>query len=681
MERLKTRKQLKCDETQPGCLVCGNKGIECPGYKKELKWCTKHELLNKTPLSAPVSTFSNSVPLTSTTVPILNAANQRPEHEQQLITREVVLSDDKPKKWDLVPLPFIVERSNNTESQPQTQDTITDKGGDWPCDPLADEILNFDTGMTIPWSSYEITCYDDPVSVCYHGVPGSCETCKAPDVVCPAMFGFQQNASYSPMHSSGGLSDESSQPTAERQGLAITHHDLTPMPIDMPTYLTAYWFEKVCPIWSAFDSSKNPYRNVIGHAVANSDTLSYSIRSMSAACLVESLPPISVVRSQLLKSALHCINRDLVDANIELDSGNMRTLPQALILSLFCVGTSLCWHDAGQLGLTLQHTAAGLLSRLRDLSFWLESTDSNLLSFFEDGLIYWKMLCAVVSGDEIPTPSYQQPIPLPTTAIGLIPPHPWTGVSAVVQDLLSRVLTLCRGHRAFLRQRRDLMRNDLRRLLSSIAAAQTLEEELLALEHPSETAFDSTEDEHTPLCHLVIIAEAYRLASLLQLYLTFPDLVARRLPNGARTEGGAVLHSHWNLPLALKLVEVLQSIPMTSGTRCLQPLLLVLASTALWDDAPSWLPRSTRCAAKTGKADDQSSPVSMTESSIQISETRRFILDRLRILQSILPRKPIIMARKLVKAIWSSFDQEHTSPGAKHWIDVMAITGFQSIFG
>lgn len=36
--------KIKCDETHPHCNQCTRKAYECPGYKRPLKWSSKHEV-------------------------------------------------------------------------------------------------------------------------------------------------------------------------------------------------------------------------------------------------------------------------------------------------------------------------------------------------------------------------------------------------------------------------------------------------------------------------------------------------------------------------------------------------------------------------------------------------------------------------------------------------------------
>ncbi|EMT68725.1 Arginine metabolism regulation protein II [Fusarium odoratissimum] len=45
------RRKVKCDEQLPGCKRCAKIGIECPGYRKPVKWSVKYEkyMVNSSP--------------------------------------------------------------------------------------------------------------------------------------------------------------------------------------------------------------------------------------------------------------------------------------------------------------------------------------------------------------------------------------------------------------------------------------------------------------------------------------------------------------------------------------------------------------------------------------------------------------------------------------------------------
>jgi hypothetical protein len=71
----------------------------------------------------------------------------------------------------------------------------------------------------------------------------------------------------------------------------------------------------------------------------------------------------------------------------------------------------------------------------------------------------------------------------------------------------------------------------------------------------------------------------------------------------------------------------------------------------------------------------------VSESAIKISQARQVIMDRLDQLELSLPPKPIEVAKKLQRAVWSAYDDEIGLTRRTHWLDVMSYTGLHSIFG
>ncbi|EXJ63126.1 hypothetical protein A1O7_03571 [Cladophialophora yegresii CBS 114405] len=45
------QRRVKCDETKPSCRQCALKSLECPGYATRWKWSTKHEQIQRAPVS------------------------------------------------------------------------------------------------------------------------------------------------------------------------------------------------------------------------------------------------------------------------------------------------------------------------------------------------------------------------------------------------------------------------------------------------------------------------------------------------------------------------------------------------------------------------------------------------------------------------------------------------------
>lgn len=420
----------------------------------------------------------------------------------------------------------------------------------------------------------------------------------------------------------------------------------------------------------------------------DSELVFSSLQSMSAAFLATRLPQMRRPAVQFMQSATRAIQTELASVR-----GNMPAnyIPTGLLFSLFCLGTSLCWVDARLLGLPLFKEAVILLQHSNRCTEPRSKEDAEILDFFNKSLTYWSMLVSVVSNDYTlpvieapPPPPHEKRLDLDGTI------HPWTGVSEDTSRLFAQSIRACRAFRYHLMQPTE---GDFQRVLDTIQEAQRLEEQLLGLEFPSVPLDHETGDDRTPWVHLAKVAEAYQLASLLQLYQTFPDLVSLRLPPDSIVAlGGDVQWEDWIIPLSLRLVKLLEDIPPCSGSRMMQPLLYISASTGLRYDSKtlknamssSMLGGSADIALLLGLGGTNSNdlpPDFISRTSIEISNARQFILGRLNILENTLPPKPIIMARQLVSAVWDAYDVEEPGSTAIHWIDVMERHNLRTMFG
>ncbi|CAK7222747.1 hypothetical protein SCUCBS95973_004950 [Sporothrix curviconia] len=346
---------------------------------------------------------------------------------------------------------------------------------------------------------------------------------------------------------------------------------------------------------------------------------------MSAAFLASRDPNVRQPALRLMRRAADYAQVELGMMRMAVHPSENRNgsmaLPTGLLFSLFGLGTTVCWVDARSLGLPFFRETRRLLARLnRQQRISPGAVDAERLEFFNKCMTYCDMLLSVVHDD--------------------------------------------------------------------VVADKCLEEQLLDAEIEVPTVPDpdapnslrslgDTGDSRTPPSHLALIAEAYRLSSLLVLYETFPSLGFLRLPGRAPTEGGgclsnavsdafslslagspAVLWQEWITPLSLHLLQVLERIPPTSGSRVIQPLLYICASTGL-----------------------RQPDMTVEAELAKVSQGRNFIMQRLTILESSLPPTPVRVAKELVRAIWRAHDA--TPPGTTpvHWINVMEVNDLRSMFG
>jgi hypothetical protein len=138
---------------------------------------------------------------------------------------------------------------------------------------------------------------------------------------------------------------------------------------------------------------------------------------------------------------------------------------------------------------------------------------------------------------------------------------------------------------------------DVRRKHENALNASSLEEDLLALESPAVEELADTGDERTPKHDFVVIAEAYRCAGLLEIYRAFPSILRKRLGRDQSSRGDNLDFQFpmprfetpyedtdiklWLNSLSMHILRSIESLPASSGTFCVQPLLLVIAASEL----------------------------------------------------------------------------------------------------
>lgn len=509
------------------------------------------------------------------------------------------------------------------------------------------------------------------------------------------------------------FTDSISLPT--EQALTLSTRTLT----DTSSAFVINWFEQVCPAWSGFDSDTNMNRRIAIDLWHNSATVRSSLESMSAGFMASRLPWMRQSALRLMQAATDSIQAELM--TVKSSTFPLFVVPTGLLFSLFCMGTTICWVDARALGLPFIKEAKALLRRLnRQSSPALEGPEKDMLAFFNKSLAYCEMLLAVVHNDDDchaledadagVRPTEAQPAVLGIYEVGDTL-HPWTGVSTSATRLFTKSMTLCRKFRLKMRPSATQPEWLFMPICDELAQAESLEEQLLALKLPFDSGSNvfSTGDHTTPVAHLVRTAEAYRLASLLQLYQTFPYLVSLRLPSKpSLMDNEAVLWSEWITPLSLHLVQVLEGIPPTSGSRVIQPLLYISASTGLrrkisaqshttssyvfqegshinpldLDDGESLddMPSLSSYISQIGQAVGHTSNSNALAD--DVGKARRFISERLSILESSLPPTPVAVAKELVLATWRAYDNEPDGLlYTTHWVDVMEDNNLRSMFG
>ncbi|KAK4150517.1 fungal-specific transcription factor domain-containing protein [Chaetomidium leptoderma] len=617
---------------KPGCRNCAQKGFECPGYQQRLQWSTKHERPTTTKTSGPAN-FTQLVTAASESIVSKPATAVEASSQNGTNASAVVPVTER------LTVPSV---ALSTSSSPWTS---------------ASPSSSSSSSTPSPPPQYE----DPTTSAVTHAA------------LVPAVAGVVPKAE-------PGLPKEPGQ---------VPDMTMFQPVVDMPTFLIEHWFKSVCTSWSALDSPSNPYRRLTEKYWQTSRPVFYALQAISAASLVERLPHVMKDTARAVPGkATEAIGKELVAFHAGFRSG----FPTALLLSLFCMSSSMCWMEARQLGQQFVRQARAVL---KVLDGWtLDSESRELLDFFKGCLVYEEMLRSVVSDEEADI-EHMLSWPEPATQRPLAPvvPHAWSGVSSDILKLFGKAIALCRRSRTRWRHNDGTSYRILQGAMRDIEEATQLEESLRLIDIPqlpkcnqAQQTTDRTRDLHN-------LTDAYRLCALLQLYETFPDLSTKRIPALKDADGSVVWHS-WVSPFALHVTDVLHKVPAGSLS-CIQPLLCLCAGSGLRYDSkvplgsgPHTYLLSTGLSAPAlptppGPTDPDFHSLhhEISENAVKTSRARQFIMDRLDQLELTLPPKPIGVAKQLLRAVWSAYDEEIGLPRRTHWVDVMSHTGLHSLFG
>ena len=438
-------------------------------------------------------------------------------------------------------------------------------------------------------------------------------------------------------------------------------------PDDVESILIQHYFKDVCAVFSSFDSILNPFRTTIGRIYQDSPSINYAIQSMAAAHLANTFDNMAAIGVELQRKA-----RDALEVELPLAQSGQASATKTF-LSIMLLGLTTSWHDSSAIGTDYLSTARSLiLPKL--LSRSGEAEVQREAQFFEESLIHWEMLMGFVTEDAMSfsSPSGLRPhvvskknTPAARRPDGKIVPHPWTGIAPMVQFLFAEVGRLVRRERA-------LTAMDFRRRQENLHNAASLEEDLLAVEYPSVDEVADTGDERTPKEDFVVIAEAYRCAGLLEIYRVFPSILRKRLGTDRFSSTDNVNFQFpmprfetpyedtdmklWLNSLAMHIIRSLEALPSSSGTFCIQPLLLVVAASEL------------KLASSVDFFD-------VHANDHKVLSARNFAIRRLEEFALRLPNKPLRQMIKLIKETWRQSDEGQDS----FWIDVMNEKGWHTI--
>jgi hypothetical protein len=654
-----SHREIKCDESRPTCTNCAKKGLLCDGYpQRALRWSTKHQLtVNETfqqQRKSPDSPNENSSTLA------LNSQRADDYTGEEVVKEVGPVADAETILWpeaEDISLPDLMDFDSTNIFGHEFGGSLQS---------IAIETPSFDL-LTSDW---------------------------LPDFCFDATSQRSSLLEYDP-----GRSSQTRSP-----GIST----------DSSMRLLKCWFDEVCPAWSGFDSRSNMNRKMAEDLWQSSPPVFIALQSMSASFLSARLPQMRHSAMSLLKTATLSVQAEIQELN---EKNVLHAMPASIMFSLLCLGTTICWLDTRRVGWPFLQEAKTLLRWSSQQQF---AADADKLDFFNKSLIYWDMLISFIYDPE-PGTDIHQVSALPSTfqRSGSMDtysqssydaePHPWAGVSLLSSTLFTRSIRLCRVYRHRIT---ELSRGTRASppTTPEIEQAKDLERELLQLQLSPTPSLNDTGDQRTPCIHLLHVAEAYQLASLLQLYTQFPALLephSQLVPRDPREAETIMIWHKRIIPLTLRLIEVLERIPSESGSCAIQPLLYVCAATGL---------RYTPTLPASGLGTDSNTlsgssqakprpmenildyldllkdplerskegvvdPLSVSQMAIDVSKGRAFVLRRLSVLKECLHPDPIGIAEKFAKELWAAYDEAPRWSMDVCWISLMDKKDLRTLFG
>jgi len=531
------QRRVKCDGTLPECCKCVERHLKCPGYATKLLWKKKHQV------SEYSSTFRHF----------------RPPSKRRALSKAAAQDALKPN------------------SSPMSNASC---GND--CDPIrtcSTASKNAELKRLVPCEQSSVLLIRSeaaPVSMFASAKP----------MTAPVM-----------PHPSGNLG------TAVCASSSYKLRQLLPLRDSRRTELTRHYFRDVCVFNSCYDSAMNPLRTRVQGLMGSSRLISLCILSMSAAHLCRLDTRWALDSMEYFVEAVSTLTMQVAELASDTSTS---TFPEhqkdQILLGIVMLGMSTSWHASSGLG--LEHIAGSrtLFQQWIYCSLYQDTTpDWSKYSFYLGLQAYWEAVASFLVDHDVDQLMDLDSAcrKLPTDTVYL---HPWTGLSSTLWVLLAKAGCIARSRRnlrphdhAHLQDCYEARDRTMRQLEDR---SRILEEQLLTFPMPSALRGEDTHDERTPISHLKAIARCCRLAALLELYQAFgticdaPSVLTKLVDTEQRAmnESASFRYQrtlscgHIIIALAIGILSILRSIPRHSNTRCLHPLLLLIAGSALSSD-------------------------------------------------------------------------------------------------
>lgn len=451
---------------------------------------------------------------------------------------------------------------------------------------------------------------------------------------------------------------------------------------DKAIILSTHYFSNVCPINSCFDSHLNPLRSVIADLMNSSQLVVHLVMMTSASHLCHQQNEMVSVARQHRRDAISY----LIDNRNVTEKGRFEAILGSVLL-----GMTSAWQDPSALGISHIHTARVLFQDT--ITGPKASNDPQSTSFLVGIMAYWEAMVSIITPQSPSSLDYLIPFCDQESHDALIYPNPWTGASTTIFIYAAQVNTLCRQNRLTNYLSTSIYSTDVREGIfhEQSRKAGELEAKVLQYHPPISSRIVDADDRFTPVSHFQCLAQIYRFSVLGQLYLTFPNLLEKSNTTISTLDTEPLYGTIQRSPnetvigLAVNILNLISSVPESSGIKVLLTVPLIIAGSAL---------QKVRGHNKDIGIPDHATTFSIEKevlslhcSDSMILHWRSLVRHKLQVLHEHIGLDPILRALQLLEAVWLRSDlavstrPNPSTQGLIHWLDVMAEERLESIFG
>lgn len=480
--------------------------------------------------------------------------------------------------------------------------------------------------------------------------------------------------------------------------------------VETQNILTMHYFEHICQIMSCFDSRLNPFRKDIPPIMLNCGYMNDCVNGLSAAHLANSVRGMDSIALKHQTNALRGLvsdirmieypdcqrkinnslsrvsavyaRHDALLAALLLGISTVRSNPeyQTLDVKLRSILTSCkAWYDASATGMIHHHGARALFQRwLVDEGIHEMPKETLLLdreqSFIVGAMAYLECLASIITNQPLESLRYLHRFAMMTQGQKVYP-NPWTGISTPLFIYLAASATLIRHKRCRRLDSGQHQETDL----GLASHARELYGQVLAHRTPADSTVEDTQDDVTPVTHLVLVDAIFRLVILLELTQVFPELIKLdRSPCELRKS---------SLNLATAVLGLIAELPTSSGVNIMLSIPLLSAGSAL--QAIEGVPKNKNysCDLASESFDALCGRVTaLMHRPAVLQIWRSQVVQRYEQLYHRVKLAPVKRSLSIMEAVWCRADKASTSdtfiPGTLiYWMDVMTEEGLETLFG